>query len=446
MGDEGAERALTPPHVNVNVDQPVDVAVDVGVRSRRSGEARKVASLPMTRIAFTNATLFDATTGGFEEADLVIANNRIVEVGKDLDAEEVIDCTDRYILPGLIDTHVHVMFSHLDFMKQMHTPFSYRFYAAMDNLRRTLGTGITSVRDAGGADAGVRKAVEDGVIRGPRLQIAIAMLSQTGGHGDGWTQSGGYFRLFTSYPGVPDNIVDGPEAMRLKVREMLRAGADVIKVATSGGVLSPNDDPKHAHFDDDELAMLVKEASNQGKWVMAHAQATDGIKNAIRAGIRSIEHGIYLDDEAIEMMLEHGTYLVPTLIAPTGVRKAADRGVQIPESSLRKADEVVEAHHASFRKAVQAGVKIAMGTDSGVTPHGDNLEELEIMAELGMPKPDVLRASTMVAAELMGTDHEVGSLEPGKLADFVIVNGDPLDFGGFKDHIEHVWKDGRLAI
>ncbi len=400
----------------------------------------------MTRIAFTNATLFDATTGGFEEADLVIANNRIVEVGKDLDADEVIDCTDRFILPGLIDAHVHVMFSHLDFMKQMHTPFSYRFYAAMDAMRRTLETGITTVRDAGGADAGVRQAVADGVVRGPRLQIAIAMLSQTGGHGDGWMPSGGHFRLFTSYPGVPDNIVDGPEHMRVKVREMLRAGADVIKVATSGGVLSPNDDPRHAHFDDDELAMLVKEAANQGKSVMAHAQATEGIKNAIRAGIKSIEHGIYLDDEAIEMMLEKGTYLVPTLIAPTGVRKAAAAGVQIAESSLRKAEEVEEAHRASFRKAVQAGVKIAMGTDSGVTPHGDNLEELEVMHELGMSKAEVLRSTTIVAAELLGLDHEIGSLEPGKLADFVIVNGDPRDFGGLKGHIEHVWQDGRLTV
>ncbi len=399
----------------------------------------------MTRIAFTNATLFDSISGGFHQADIVIADDRILEVGTDLDAQEVIDCTDKYILPGLIDSHVHVMFSHLDFMKQMHTPFSYRFYSAMDNLRRTLQTGITTVRDAGGADAGVRKAVADGVIKGPRLQIAIAMLSQTGGHGDGWMPSGGHFRLFTSYPGVPDSIVDGPESMRVKVRELLRAGADVIKVATSGGVLSPNDDPRHAHFDDDELAMLVKEAANQGKTVMAHAQATDGIKNAIRAGIRSIEHGIYLDDEAIEMMLEAGTFLVPTLIAPGGVLKAARSGVQIAESSLRKAEEVKTAHMESFRKAVAAGVRIAMGTDSGVTPHGDNLEELELMHAGGMSKTEVLRSTTIVAAELMGMDHLVGSLEPGKLADLVVVDGNPLDFGGLRAHIEHVWKGGRLV-
>lgn len=400
----------------------------------------------MTRIVFTNATLFDSISGEFHPADLAIADDRIVDVGSDLDADEVIDCTDKYILPGLIDTHVHVMFSHLDFMKQMHTPFSYRFYSAMDNLHRTLRVGITTVRDAGGADAGVRKAVEDGIIKGPRLQIAIAMLSQTGGHGDGWMPSGGHFRLFSPYPGVPDNIVDGPENMRVKVREMLRAGADVIKVATSGGVLSPNDDPRHAHFDDDELAMLVTEAANQGKSVMAHAQATQGIKNAIRAGVRSIEHGIYLDDEAIQMMLDNGTYLVPTLIAPGGVRKAARAGIQIAESSLRKAAEVEVAHRESFRKAVDAGVKIAMGTDSGVTPHGENLEELEMMHSLGMPKVDVLRSTTISAAQLMNMDHLIGSLEPGKLADLVVVDGHPLDLGGLTDHIEHVWKAGRLVV
>ncbi|MBU1866011.1 MAG: amidohydrolase family protein, partial [Actinobacteria bacterium] len=205
------------------------------------------------------------------------------------------------------------------------------------------------------------------------------------------------------------------------------------------------DDPTHAHFTLAELQMLVAEAASAGKWVMAHAQATDGIKNAIRAGIRSIEHGIYLDDEAIEMMLEHGTYLVPTLVAPSGVLRAAEAGAPIPPVVLDKAEMVVEVHRDSFRRAVAAGVKVAMGTDSGVTPHGENLRELELMAEGGMAPAEVLRATTAVAAELMGVDVDLGTIEPGKIADLVVLEGDPYAFGGYRDRIRAVYQGGVLV-
>ncbi len=171
---------------------------------------------------------------------------------------------------------------------------------------------------------------------------------------------------------MPRAIVDGPDAMRQKVRELFRAGADVIKVATSGGVLSPRDDPRHGHFRDDELEVLVAEATAAGKYVMAHAQATDGIKAAIRTGIRSIEHGIYLDDEAIQMMLDRGTFLVPTLSAPRGVFAARDAGIPVPDVFIKKCEMVIEVHTESIRRAIEAGVKVAMGTDSGVCPHGQN--------------------------------------------------------------------------
>jgi imidazolonepropionase-like amidohydrolase len=239
--------------------------------------------------------------------------------------------------------------------------------------------------------------------------------------------------------------VDGPDSMRRKVRELLRAGADVIKVATSGGVLSPRDEPTHAHFAPDELEVLVSEAAAGGAWVMAHAQGTEGIKNAIRAGIRSIEHGIYLDDEAISMMLEHGTYLVPTLVAPEGVLRAAEGGAPIPEVILEKAANVVEVHRDSFRKAVEAGVRIAMGTDSGVTPHGENLRELALMASCGMAPADVLAATTSVASELMGVDGDLGTIEIGKVADLVVLEGDPFVFEGFRERIRAVYQAGRLV-
>src|SRR2546428_5184637 len=241
------------------------------------------------------------------------------------------------------------------------------------------------------------------------------MLSQTGGHGDEWMPFGEHVRwLGPPYPGSPDTIVDGPEAMRQKVRELIRDGADMIKVATSGGVLSPRDDPRHAHFRLDELEALVMEASAAGRWVMAHAQGADGIKNAIRAGIRSIDHGVYLDDEAISLMLDRGTYLVPTLVAPQGVIAAAEGGAQIPEESLRKAREVVEIHRESFRKAVAAGGKVAMGTDSGATPPGANLRELERLAEGGRAAAQGHTPTTPGSARAIGRQDGPGSAHPAQ--------------------------------
>jgi len=339
-----------------------------------------------------------------------------------------------------------VLFSDVDQWKYLQTPFSLTFYKAMHNLRATLSAGITTIRDAGGADLGIKTAVEQGLIPGPRMHISIKMISQTGGHGDDWMPCGVDIPFFIEYPGSPNAIVNGPEEMRRKVRELIRDGADVIKVAVSGGVLSPRDNPRHPHFRPEELEMLVSEATAAGIFVMAHAQGTDGIKNAIRAGIRSIDHGIYLDDEAIGLMVERGTYLVPTLVAASGVLTAAEQGIQIPEASLRKAREVVEIHRESFRKAVAAGVKVAMGTDSGVTPHGENLRELELMAEGGMKPADVPVATTRTAAELMGLEAELGTIEPGKRADLVIVDGDPFDFAKLGDRITAVYKDGLRVV
>ena len=400
----------------------------------------------MTRTLFTGGQVFDTRTATTAPADLVVKGDRIVDVGPGLDGDESIDVSGRTLLPGLFDCHTHVVFSHIDLWKLMQQPFSYRFYEAEKNLRATLDVGITTIRDAGGADLGMKKALQDGLIAGPRMQISIRMLSQTGGHGDEWLPSGALAAMFVDYPGSPPALVDGPEEMRRKVRELIRNGADVIKVATSGGVLSPRDDPRHAHFRMDELEVLVSEAAAAGMWVMAHAQATDGIKNAIRAGIRSIEHGVYLDDQAVSMMLEKGTYLVPTLVAPQGVISAAEAGAQIPEASLAKAKDVVEIHRESFRKAVAAGVKVAMGTDSGVTPHGENLRELPLMVEGGMSPGQAIVATSATAAELMGVQDELGSLEPGKRADLVIVEGDVFDLKTLPERIEVVYRDGDRVI
>src|SRR5215218_2607267 len=399
----------------------------------------------MTRRVFSGGLVFDGTGSPAAHADVAVQDGRVVDVGTGLDGDEVVDCTGATVLPGLFDCHVHVMMSGVDTLRQLQTPFGYGYYEALHNLRRTLAQGITSVRDAGGADLGVAEAVRGGLIAGPRMQIAISMLSQTGGHGDGWHVCGADLPIFAPHPGRPATVVDGPDEMRRTVRQLLRAGADVIKVATSGGVLSARDDPRHPHFRAAELDVLVEEAEAAGVHVMSHAQATEGIKAAVRAGIRSIEHGIYLDDEAIELMLERGTWLVPTLVAPRGVLAAARSGMPLPEASVRKALEVTEAHADSFRRAVAAGVKVAMGTDSGVTPHGRNLAELELMAKGGMTPAEVLAATTSGAAELLGVADVLGTLEAGKRADVVVVDGDPFELATLGDRIAAVIQDGRLV-
>jgi imidazolonepropionase-like amidohydrolase len=399
----------------------------------------------MTRRVFSGGQVLDGTGSPAARADVAVQDGRVVEVGTGLDGDEVVDCTGATVLPGLFDCHVHVMMSGVDTLRHLQTPFSYGFFEAVRNLRRTLAQGITSVRDAGGADLGVAEAVRTGLIAGPRMQIAISMLSQTGGHGDGWHVCGADLPLMPSHPGKPDTTVDGPDEMRRTVRELLRAGADVIKVATSGGVLSARDDPRHPHFRPAELDVLVEEANAAHVAVMAHAQGAEGIKAAVRAGIRSIEHGIYLDDEAIDLMLERGTWLVPTLAAPRAVLTAVAAGASLPEAVVEKARSVQAVHDASVARAVEAGVRIAMGTDSGVGPHGDNLSELGLMAGCGMTTEQVWHATTLSAAELLGVADELGSIERGKRADLVVLDGDPADLTGLPARVREVWRDGELV-
>lgn len=281
------------------------------------------------------------------------------------------------------------------------------------------------------------------------MQLSINALTITGGHGDGYTTSGQTVELLQAgYPGMPDGKADGVEEVRKKTREMLRAGAEVIKVHATGGVLSATDHPEFTQFSLEELKVIVEEATfRKGVKVMAHAQGAEGIKQAVKAGIHSIEHGIFLDDEAIELMKEHGTYLVPTLLAPVAVLELA-KETGMPDSAVQKASEVIEIHKESFSKAHKAGVKIAMGTDAGVMPHGTNLRELALMAESGMTPMEAIVATTKIAAACLGWEDKVGTLEKGKLADIVVVKGDPLkDIAslGDQDTIQLVIKDGKIV-
>ncbi|GHE07929.1 hydrolase [Klenkia taihuensis] len=392
---------------------------------------------------FTGGQVLDGTGAPAARADVAVQDGRVVEVGTGLDGDEVVDCTGATVLPGLFDCHVHVLMSGVDTLRQLQTPYSQVYFEAARNLRRTLALGITSVRDAAGADLGVAEAVRSGLVRGPRMQISLTMISQTGGHADDWHVCGAETPLLPPTPGRPNGICDGPDEVRRTVRTLVRAGADVLKVATSGGVLSPRDDPRHAHFRPAELAVLVEEATAAGLAVMAHAQGADGIKNAVRAGIRSIEHGIFLDDEAIELMLEHGTWLVPTLSAPRAVLAAVAAGAALPQAVVDKAIAVQAQHDASVSRAHEAGVRIAMGTDSGVGPHGENLGELQLMRDRGMSVEEVWHATTLSAARLLRVDHELGSLEPGKRADVVVLDGDAADLSGLAGRVREVWLDGE---
>jgi imidazolonepropionase-like amidohydrolase len=403
-----------------------------------------------------NGTLIDGNGGpAVPGSAVLIKENQISAVGRKNeirlpDSEvTVVDAQGGCILPGLIDTHVHLMFEGYDLVRMMSTPFSLNFYRAIDTMRRTVEAGITTVRDAGGADLGVKQAVEQGLLLGPRMQISVSALTITGGHGDSWMPSGIELSLFGEYPGMPSGRCDGVAEVRKKVREVLRAGAEVIKICSTGGVLSPTDHPEFTQFTMEELEAIVQEGEyRRGVKVMSHAQGAEGIKNAVRAGIHSIEHGIYLDDEAIELMLERGTFLVPTLLAPLAVIETAEESGTMPEWGLRKALESIEAHSESIAKAYRAGVKISMGTDAGVMPHGTNLRELGLMCTVGMSPMESLLATTRVAAECLGWQERVGTLEPGKLADIIVSKTDPLaDIRSLESvsNIVLVIKDGRIV-
>ncbi|MEO8814127.1 MAG: amidohydrolase family protein [Mycobacterium sp.] len=400
-----------------------------------------------SRLLVHGGHVFDPISGTAAPADVVIDGGQIAEVGVGLDGDTALDATGHLVVPGFIDCHVHVMLDDVDVLRLIQTPFSLRFFQAVGNLRRTLHAGVTTVRDAAGADLGVKQAVAGGLIDGPDLQIAIGMLSQTGGHGDEWMASGECVHAFwPPYPGCPSTIVDGADQMRRTVRELIRAGADVLKVATTGGVISPRSDPRRAHLTAEELAVLMAEARAARVHVMAHAHGTEGIKNAVRAGVRSIEHGVYLDEEAVAMMVDNGTWLVPTLSAPRALLRQAQTGAGITTATRAKVAEVVEAHDASLRLAHAAGVRIAMGTDAGIAPHGGNLAELELMHEQGLSAVEALRAATTSGAELLGAGDEIGELAPGKQADLVLLGGTDIAVRALSERVRAVIHRGRVHL
>jgi imidazolonepropionase-like amidohydrolase len=398
-------------------------------------------------------TLIDCTgKPPVKNAAILVDGEKIVRVGTvgDVDVTtsdvEVYDTTGKYMIPGLIDAHVHITGSgDPNRLKSMKELVPHAALRTAQQAKNTIEAGITALRDAGGGflvDVAIKQAINEGLIPGPRLQVAGHGISITGGHGDtknGWPPE-------IDFAGRA--CVDSPDEARKMAREQLRDGADHIKLHATGGVMSEGDVPTARGLTIEEMRAAIEEANNVGKKSMAHAQGSTGIKNAIIAGINSIEHGFYLTDEIMELMIKKDVFMVPTLCA---VHHIVVKGTEggIPEYGVRKAREAQEAHIKSFGAALRAGVKIAMGTDAA-TPfnfHGKNLLELELMVSAGMSNEQALMATTRMAAELMGLLDKIGTIEAGKYADIVVVNGNPLQDVKVLQPLENillVMKGGKL--
>lgn len=386
-------------------------------------------------IVLKAARMFDGKGDRIVSPGLVIvAGGRISAAGpgSQLPANaDTIDLGDATLLPGFMDAHTHLSMQYaIDFDKELldglkKSP-SERALDSIENLRKTLHAGFTTVRDVGAADhvdIALRNAVASGRIPGPRMLVATNSIGATGGHCDGLA---GFRRnLFGRESGIEDGIGNGADAMRALVRYNVKYGADVIKTCATGGVLSLTDDVDTPQLTQEELNAMVDEAHALRRKTAAHAHGAEGAKRAIRAGIDSIEHGTFLDDEALDMMKAKGTYLVPTLMAIEGLKIALEKGNMLPPAIEPKARAAAKQIDETVRKAIQKGVRIALGTDAAVYPHGRNAEELTHLVRLGMKPLDAIKAATSVDAELFGIAARAGTLEAGKLADIIAVPGDP---------------------
>ncbi len=381
------------------------------------------------------------------DAAILVEGERIVAVGgREIvpDGVEVLDLGDATVLPGLIDTHVHLLIS-TDTYQSDHLRWSsaYKALRGLKAARECLMAGWTTLRVAGDADVhfahlDLRRAIDEGLVVGPRLTGAGHYISVTGGGGD-------INFLAPEHRVVPDGrIADGGDAMRLAVREEIKYGSDWIKILVTGAFMSAGDSPGDVHMAPEELAAVVEEAARRGVPVMAHAHAAEGIKQAVRAGVRSIEHGTFLDAEGIELLLEHGTYLVPTIyIGRYYIEEKADSVAQQKMVELSRRTQA--GFEARMAEAFRAGVKIAVGSDFGGYPAYLNAREIAVLAEIGMTPMEAIQAATRVGAELLGWEERVGSIRPGLLADLVAVEGDPLEDLSELERVTFVMLGGRVV-
>lgn len=359
-----------------------------------------------------------------------------------------LDLKNQYCLPGLIDMHTHLS---MEFSKTSYTEkfqLNEADYAFKSTVfaKRTLQAGFTTVRDVGdvfNVTIALKKAINKGLIQGPRIFTAGKSLASTGGHAD---PSNGYRQGLLPNPGPKNGVINGVAQAAQAVRQRYQDGADLIKITATGGVLSQASSGDNAQFNEDELNSIMSTAKDYGFKVAAHAHGKAGMKRAIIAGVSSIEHGTYLDDEIIKLMKKHGTYLVPTLIAGEWVTEKSKIKGFFPDVVAKKAATIGPVIAGSFEKAHKAGVKIAFGTDSGVSAHGDNGQEFKLMINAGMSPLNSLKAATINAATLLGQEKYLGSIEQGKYADLIVVSENPLENIEVMTEIKVVIKAGKIEF
>ncbi len=382
-----------------------------------------------------------------ENMSVIIEGNKIVDIKQGYVAarptDKLVDLKNRTVMPGLMDMHVHLE------GETKRGAVADRFtmnpqdiaFESVKYVNVTLMAGFTTVRDLGGSGVNVslRNAINKGFITGPRIYTAGKSIATTGGHAD---PTNGYRKNLMGDPGPNEGVINGADDARKAVRQRYKDGADLIKITATAGVLSQAKDALGAQFTEEELKAIVETAKDYGFKVAAHAHGPEGMKRAIRAGVTSIEHGTYMDDEAIELFIKYGTWYVPTIIAGKSTADSARMPGYYSDIVTPKALVVGPRIQATFTKAYKAGVKIAFGTDAGVYAHGKNWKEFVYMVEGGMPAIETIRSATYNTAELLGISDILGVIEKGKLADIIAVDGDPVKDISVMEKVVFVMKDG----
>lgn len=383
------------------------------------------------------------------EQTIVVEGDRIVTVNpgylNPAKGDKVVDLKKSTVMPGLMDMHVHIENQtsptrYVDGFRDNEADVAYK---ALPYAHVTLMSGFTTVRDMGGTGVNIalRNAINNGLVVGPRIYTAGKSIAPTGGHAD---PTNGVKRDLMGDPGPDQGVINGPYDARKAVRQAVKYGSDVIKVTATGGVLSVARDGSAPQFQQDELEAVVETAKDFGIHVAAHAHGDEGMKRAVKAGIHSIEHGTLMTEETMDMMVKSGTWLVPTVTAGMSAAEYAKIPGYYPPVVRDKAMQIGAQIQQTFAKAYKKGVKIAFGTDAGVFPHGENYREFVYMTEVGMPNLEAIQSATLNAAIMMGVEDKLGTLETGKIADIIAVNGNPDQDIKVMKEVTFVMKDGKI--